>query len=85
MLVLGKVLCVMKVFPEDESDLEGLLDRVKKVEGCNTAKIIEYVFGAKVIQASFVTEDGSGRDFETEVSAIQGVSNVQVEEVGLIS
>jgi translation elongation factor EF-1beta len=75
----------MKVFPEDESDLGGLLDRVKKVDGCNSAKIIDYVFGAKVIQASFVTEDGSGRDFETEVSQIQGVSNVQVEEVGLVS
>ena len=82
---MGKVLCVMKVFPEDESDLGGLLDRVKKVDGCNSAKIIDYVFGAKVIQASFVTEDGSGRDFETEVSQIQGVSNVQVEEVGLVS
>lgn len=75
----------MKIFPEDESDLDGLLERVKTVEGCNSAKIIDYVFGAKIIQASFVTEDGSGRDFETEVSAIKGVSNVQVEEVGLIS
>ena len=82
---MGRVLCVMKVFPDEGVSPEELLERVKKVDGCNTAKVIDYVFGVKVIQASFVTEDGSGRDFETEVSAIQGVSNVQVEEVGLIS
>jgi len=75
----------MKVFPEENQDLNELLERIKAVEGCNSAKVIDFVFGAKVIQASFVTEDGSGRDFETEVSAIQGVSNVQVEEVGLVS
>ena len=82
---MGKVLCVMKVFPDEGEKVERLLEKVKKVDGCNTAKIIDYVFGVKVIQASFVTEDGSGRDFETEVAALPGVSNVQVEEVGLIS
>ena len=81
---MGKVICVMKVFPDEGVAPEDLLEKVKAVDGCNTAKIIDYVFGAKVIQASFVTEDGSGRDFESEVQAIAGVSNVQVEEVGLI-
>ncbi len=81
---MGKVLCVMKVFPEDEQVLDDVLESVKNVDGCNTAKIIEYVFGVKIIQASFITEDGSGRDFETEVSSLPGVSNVQVEEVGLL-
>ena len=81
---MGKVLCVMKVFPKEEVNVEDLLQVVNKVDGCNTAKVIDYVFGMKVIQASFVTEDGSGRDFEQEVSDLTGVSNVQVEEVGLI-
>ena len=81
---MGKVICVMKVFPEEGQVLEELLERVKAVDGCNTAKIIDYVFGVKVIQASFITEDGSGRDFEAEAAAIRGVSNVQVEEVGLL-
>lgn len=81
---MGKVLCVMKVFPQENFNLDELLETVKKVDGCNTAKVIDYVFGMKVIQASFVTEDGSGRDFEQEVSELTGVSNVQVEEVGLI-
>lgn len=82
---MGKVLVAMKVFPDEGVKPEELLGRVKLVDGCNSAKIVDYVFGAKVIQASFVTEDGSGRDFEAEVSVLPGVSNVQVEEVGLVS
>lgn len=82
---MGKVLVVMKVFPEEGFAPEAVLEKVKTVDGVNKAEVIDYVFGAKVIQASFVTEDGSGRDFEEEVKALEGVSNVQVEEVGLIS
>lgn len=82
---MGKVMVVMKVFPEEGVAPEDVLEKVKSVNGVNQAKVIDYVFGAKVIQASFVTEDGSGRDFEEEVKALEGVSNVQVEEVGLIS
>ncbi|NUN11137.1 hypothetical protein HUU53_00650 [Candidatus Micrarchaeota archaeon] len=81
---MGKVLCVMKVFPEEQEQINEVLERVQKVDGCNSAKIIDYVFGSKVVQASFVTEDGSGRDFEAEVAALEGVSNVNIDEVGLI-
>ena len=81
---MGKVLCVMKVFPEEGTSADDLVEKVKKVDGCNTCKVIDYVFGMKVIQATFLTEDGSGRDFEEEVSHVPGVSNVQVEEVGLV-
>ena len=82
--MMGKVMVVMKVFPDEGVNPDELCARVKAVSECNTAKVIDYVFGAKVIQASFVTEDGSGRDFETEGQGLPGVSNVQVEEVGLI-
>lgn len=82
---MGKVLCVMKVFAEEGKTPEDVLEAIKKIDGFNTGKIIDYVFGTKVVQASFITNDGSGRDFESEVSALPEVSNVQVEEVGLIS
>jgi translation elongation factor EF-1beta len=82
---MGKVLTVMKVFPEEEVKLEDLCTLVSKVDGCNSCKIIDYVFGSKVIQASFVCEDSKGIDFEELVKQVKGVSEVQVEEVGLIS
>lgn len=81
---MGKVLTVLKVFPQEGTDLDALLSRVKEVKGCNSARIEEYVFGAKIIQASFVCEDIEGIDYESLVKDVPGVSEVQVEECGLI-
>ena len=82
---MGKVLTAMKVFPLEGENLDGLLERVRQVQGCAKAEVIDYVFGAKVIQASFVCEDSEGKDYEELVKQVQGVSEVQVEEVGLVS
>ncbi len=82
---MGKVLTVLKVFPVEDFELERLRDNVSKVEGCNSSKIIDYVFGSKIIQASFVCEDAQSKDFEEIVRKVEGVNEVQVEEVGLIS
>ena len=83
---MGKVLTVLKIFPAEDYPLEKLQENVSKVPGCNSSKIIDYVFGSKIIQASFVCEDEQSKDFEEIVRAlVEGVSEVQVEEVGLIS
>ena len=82
---MGKVLCSMKVFQEEGKTPEEVLEAVKKIDGFHNGEVIDFVFGSKVVQAKFVTEDGSGRDFEEEVKALPCVANVQVEEVGLIS
>jgi translation elongation factor EF-1beta len=83
---MGKVLTVLKIFPDEDFDLEKLRENVSKVEGCNTSKIIDFVFGSKIIRASFVCNDGENKDFEEIIRAtVQGVSEVQVEEVGLVS
>ena len=80
---MGLVVTVLKVFPEEGKDLNELLQAVKSVKGCVKAEIADYVFGAKIIQASFNSEDSEGRDFEEEASAIDGVSSCQVDEIGL--
>lgn len=82
---MGKVCTVMKVFPLEGQAPEELVESVRKVEGCTNAEVIEYVFGARVIQASFVCEDSAGKDYEEIVRQLPGVSEVQVEEVGLVS
>ncbi|HII39365.1 TPA: hypothetical protein HA318_05175 [Candidatus Micrarchaeota archaeon] len=82
---MGKVMTVMKVFPQEETDLNALLEAVKAVKGCNSARIEDFVFGAKIIKASFICEDKEGVDYEEVVKKVQGVSEVQVDEVGLIS
>lgn len=81
---MGKVLTAMRVFPEEGQDLLQLIEKLKVLKGFNTAKIEDYVFGAKIIKASFVCEDGENMDFEQMVKDTQGVSEVNVDEVGLI-
>ncbi len=81
---MGLVVTVLKVFPDEGVDLEALLEKVKSVNGCVKAQVADYVFGAKIIQASFNSQDSEGRDFEEEVSALAGVSSCQVDEVGLV-
>ncbi len=81
---MGKVLTRLKVFPKEGEELEALRERVSKVEGCNTSKIEDFVFGTKIIIASFICNDGENKDYEEIVKQVKGVSEVQVEEVGLL-
>lgn len=82
---MGKVMTVLKVFPLEDYPIEKLRENISKVDGCNSSKVIDFVFGSKIIQASFVCEDAKSLDFEEIVQKVEGVSEVQVEEVGLIS
>ncbi len=81
---MGKVMTVLKIFPAEGTQIEQLLEKVKAISGCNTAKIQPYVYGMQIIQASFICEDAAGVDFEEIVRATDGVDGVQVDEVGLI-
>ncbi len=81
---MGKVITVMKVFPDEGVTLTELLSKVRMVDGCVKAEVADYVFGAKIIQASFQCEDAVPRDFEEEVSKLPGVSSCQVDELGLV-
>ncbi len=81
---MGKVLTRIKIFPNEGVDAAALAERVKTINGCNSSKVEDYVFGVKIVVASFVCEDSEGRDFEEEAKRVEGVSEVQVEECGLI-
>lgn len=82
---MGKVLTVMKVYPAEEVDIDGLASALFKIKGCVSAKVEEFAFGIKIIKAGFVCEDKEGTDFEALVKKVEGVSEVQVDEVSLIS
>ncbi|MBU1198065.1 hypothetical protein KJ765_06185 [Candidatus Micrarchaeota archaeon] len=82
---MGKVLTRLKIFPKEGQDAQQLADRIKQTEGCNTSKVEDFVFGTKIVIASFICQDGESKDFEDIVKLVEGVSEVQVEEVGLIS
>ncbi len=81
---MGKVLTLLRVSGAEGQDLNELVETLKTVKGYNTAKIEDYVFGTKVIKASFICEDKDAVDFESVVSQLPGIGEVNVEEVGLI-
>ena len=82
---MGKVLTLVKIFPEENTDVEQLAEKIKReVKECNSVKIEDYVYGMKVITASFVCEDSEGKDFEEVVSKMKGVSSARVDEIGLV-
>lgn len=83
---MGKVLTRLKIFPEEGQDAEELAQRIKKeIPECNSSRAEDYVFGQKIVIASFVCDDKEGKDFEEIVKTVKGVSEIQVDEVGLIS
>ncbi len=81
---MGKVLTAMRVSPEEGQSFEDVIEKLKTIKGFNTAKIEDYVFGSKIIKASFICEDKDAIDFESIVSQVPGVGEVNVDEVGLI-
>ncbi len=81
---MGKVLTVLRVSPLEDVNVNELATTISKIAGCNSSKVEDFVFGAKIIRASFVCEDKEPVDFEAQVTQIEGVDNVQVEECGLI-
>ncbi|MFA4946835.1 MAG: hypothetical protein WC607_04860 [Candidatus Micrarchaeia archaeon] len=82
---MGKVLTALRISPAEGTSIEELLERVKKIDGCNSARVEDFVFGTKIIKASFVCEDKASKDYQEIVAAVDGVENAEVEEVGLIS
>lgn len=81
---MGKVITVIKVYPDEGVEAESLAVEVKKIPECTNTKVEEIAFGAKAVIASFVCEDSEGKDFEETIQKIAGVSGTQVEECGLL-
>ena len=81
---MGKVMTVLKIFPAENYSLEKLEENLKSVDGFNSVKEEELAFGIKALIASFICEDSEGKDYEEIVKKIDGVGEVQVEEVGLV-
>ena len=82
---MGKVLTALRVSPVEGVDINDLAEELRKVEGANKVSVEDYVFGTKIIKASFVGESEEQKDFEEIIGKMDNVETVQVEECGLIS
>jgi translation elongation factor EF-1beta len=81
---MGKVITVIKAYPQEGVDAQALAAEIRKLPECNSTKVVEIAFGAKAVMASFVCEDAEMKDYESLVASVKGVSEVQFEESGLL-
>lgn len=89
---MGKVAVSMRVMPDSEDvDINGISQSIKNlIKGEYTlgnSQIEEVAFGLKAIRLIVVMEDKEGLmdHIENEIKNVKGVSEVEVEEVSLIS
>ena len=88
---MARVVITLKIMPEDvDVDLEELLARIKDVvpEGTDVRanEIVPVAFGLKAIRMNVAREESMGGtdDIEEAISALDGVSQVEVEMVSRI-
>ena len=81
---MGNVAVTAKIYPSDPSKIEEVKAAVAKIGKLADAKIEDVGFGIKVLRVMLIVPDSEGGDMEEKLGAVEGVSQVQVEEVTLV-
>ena len=88
---MARVVITLKIMPDDvEVDLEGLFQKIKDVipEGTDVRahEIVPIAFGLKAIRMNIARDESLGGtdDIEAAISALEGVSQVEVEMLSRI-
>ena len=82
---MGKVAVVAKVFPESMEVFEALKSSIQNEMKPYSIVEEEIALGMKALKVTVVLADASmGSDVEERLKKIKGVSEVQIDEVGLI-
>ncbi len=83
---MGKVAMLIKVFPADMKHYEAIKENISKNYPVGRIDEEPVAFGFKCLKVVFVLDDKEGgSELEEKLKQIEGVSEVQVEDVGLIS
>jgi elongation factor 1-beta len=80
------VSATLKIFVEDPEKIEPIKSEMEKIAKVQKFWEEEVGFGIKALKASVLMNDSEGGmdEFEEKVAEIEGVSQVEVEEVGRI-
>ena len=84
---MGIAQVIYKIYPEENTDLARLveeIDKVDKIIGCKREPI---AFGIEVLKAAAKIDDKKDKpdDVENALRAVEGVKDVEVEAMDLIS
>ncbi|HLD49043.1 MAG TPA: elongation factor 1-beta [archaeon] len=84
---MGQVALQMKIIPEQEANIEEIIEKIKHMEGISSIKEVPIAFGLKLLEAIFVFDDRKGAntdELENKIKEIDGVSSVESGDVSLI-
>ena len=82
---MGKVAVLVKIFPTDMEHYDAIKENLRKNLSVGRIDDEAVAFGFNCMKVVFIFEDkeGSG-DLEERLKKVDGVSEVQIEDVGLI-
>lgn len=90
-IVMGDVAVLLKVLPTDadldiDSLKEKILESVKPLCEINKTEILEIGFGLKAVRIQIIVPDEEGKidKVEQAISSVEGVGQVDTEEVTLV-
>lgn len=82
---MGNVTIVARIFVDDPAQLPTLKEKIaEKGMRVADARIEEVGFGVKFLRVLIVMPDAEGGDVEDKLRRIQGVSQVQIDDVSLL-
>lgn len=82
---MGKVAVTMKIFPEDQSKIDTIVDELKKIVELKSFKTEEVGFGIVALKILFVMDDSGGIDsIEEKIASLPSISQAQTEDVSLL-
>lgn len=81
---MGKVLVVYRIMPESvETDLNGILEKLREIDGFKDYEKEPIAFGLVAIKASFVVgdEEGGTEEIEKKLKDISGIGEIDVVDI----
>ncbi len=80
------VSATLKIFMEDSEKMDSIKEEMEKIAKVQRFWEEEVGFGIKALKVSILMNDSEGGmdEFEEKVAQIEGVSQIEVEEVGRI-
>jgi translation elongation factor aEF-1 beta len=84
---MGKVMALYRIYPEENYDLDKIVDELKKIERVKAIQKEPVAFGLVVLKVGVIYDDKTDKpaEFEEYMENIEGIKQVESIDVTLIS
>lgn len=84
---MGKVMALYRIYPEENYDLDKLIEALKKIERVRAVQKEPVAFGLVVLKIGALFDDKTDNpnEFEKYLENMEGIKNIETLDVTLIS